>query len=114
MKSNSFEAFRTLRTEQARLVERGVRPTAIVGNLDSDDEAENRSVLMEAAQVACVLSFAFDRHINGYASHAWAIDLLRWSLAASQVQRNRIPGLLLGYDAKSIEIFEARSATVSQ
>ena len=51
-------------------------------------------------------------HMSGYASHAWAIDLLKWAMGAPLVQRNRIFGLLLGYSPDAIRRFEELGDTV--
>jgi hypothetical protein len=42
----------------------------------------------------------------GYASHLWAVDLLRWSyMSAPAVQRDRIIGLSLGYGTDAVRAF---------
>ena len=49
----------------------------------------------------------------GYASYLWAADLLRWSYeAAPMVQRDRIVGLLLGYNTAAVRDFEERTGTL--
>lgn len=112
MKSNSFGAFHPLWTEQSRLIARGVRAIAIVEGLSNDCARENVALLLEAAQGQSVYAFSFGRHLSGYASHVWAIELLRWVQTISQIQRNRILGLLLGYGPEAIKQFEHLSTTV--
>jgi len=63
--------------EQVRLVERGVRSIALVVEpLDPPDEETDLNFLRKASEGLLVIPFAFDRHMAGYASHRWAIDLL--------------------------------------
>lgn len=45
----------------------------------------------------------------GYAATGWIVDLLKWATTAPQVQRMRVIGLLLGYSADAIAVFEDRA-----
>lgn len=80
--------------------------------MPNDYARENVGLLLEAAQGQPVYAFSFGRHLSGYASHKWAIELFGWALAIPEIQRNRIFGLLLGHGPEAIKQFEELSATV--
>ena len=91
--------------EQAYLVERGVRPMALV---DGDRTVHD---LLRVGGTRAV-PFAVREGVSGYASHAWVVDLLRWADTAPAIQRDRIVGLLLGYCPDAIRRFEELGVTV--
>lgn len=100
--------------EQARLIERGVRCLALIGPMDFDLSDDNVAVLRAAAPEALAIPFSLNRHLSGYASHEWVIDLLRWSLNGPVRYRNQIIGLLLGYSGGAIYNFGLLGTTVEQ
>lgn len=101
--------------EHAYLVERRVRLIAHVGSCAAEDAAIVRHRLAVIA-AARVLPFVLDEGetaVVGFASHAWAVDLYQWARAeAPVVQRDRIAGLLLGYDGDAIRAFEELGITL--
>lgn len=102
---------------EAYLVERGVRPIALMGTRPAD--ATEKVRLLTQLKKFCykmdVKPFVIDRNDGaveyGIASAGWALDLFKWLLSAKipQVQKDRIQGLLFGYDIKSIARFEELS-----
>jgi hypothetical protein len=98
--------------EQAYLVARGVRPLALVGTCVEGDEASTRHRLLVGADGQLAIPFTTPSGRVGYASHAWVVDMVRWADSAPVIQRDRILGLLLGYDPNSIRQFEERGATL--
>jgi hypothetical protein len=99
---------RLLLREQAMLVERGVRPMCLEG-LSGDSPVDCLRELWAAVPETTTIPFSLTRHLSGYASHSWVIDLLNWTHeTAPQRRRNQIYGLLLGYSPESIADFEKR------
>lgn len=102
--------------EHAYLVARSVRPIAIAGNCRAEPETMRRAMSrLRLAGRTAAIPFVIDEGDGvatcGYASHPWAVDLLRWALTtAPQEQVHRILGLLLGYGSDSIERHEALGA----
>jgi len=96
--------------EAAYLIARGVRPLALLGTCGSADASIVRHRLLTLGQARCipfVMPAADGAVAFGYASHAWAVDLLRWAdQKAPEIQRDRILGLLLGYAPDAIRFFE--------
>ena len=100
--------------EQAYLIERGVRPVALIGStgegLDVAREMATRlKILAAGTAITFMLPGSYPgSYTYGYASHAWVVDLLRWVLSDECPDRhgNRILGLLLGYSADAIRSFE--------
>lgn len=103
-------------TEHAYLVARSVRPVAIAGNCQAEPTVMMRAMTrLRVSAGTTAIPFVIDEGDGiatcGYASHPWAVDLLRWALtSAPPEQIHRILGLLLGYGCDSIERHEALSA----
>jgi hypothetical protein len=103
-------------SEHAYLVARSVRPVAIAGNCQAEPETMTKAMSrLKVAGAGTAIPFVIDEGDGiatyGYASHAWAVDLLQWALtSAPGEQVHRILGLLLGYGADSIERHEALGA----
>ena len=99
--------------EHAYLVARSVRPVAIAGNCQAEPEMMMQAMSrLKLAGGNTAIPFVIDEGDGiatcGYASHPWAVNLLRWALtSAPGEQVHRIIGLLLGYGADSIERYEA-------
>jgi hypothetical protein len=100
-------------SEHAYLVARSVRPLAIAGNCAAEPELMT-AAMSRLTRAGCesAVPFVLDEGDGiatyGYASHAWAVDLLRWTLASAPPEQvHRIIGLLLGYSADSVERHEA-------
>jgi hypothetical protein len=97
--------------EHARLVARGVRAMALVGECEaSETEILRIHTILEACACDTVLAFVVDRGDGiadaGYAAAPWVIDLYRWLItdnAVPEVHQHRIIGLLLGYSPTSIK-----------
>jgi hypothetical protein len=98
--------------EQAYLVARGVRLLALVGSCEPCEVAGMPHHLLTRASGHAVIPFVSPRGIAGYASHAWVVDLVTWADSAPRIQRDRIFGLLLGYDPESIRQFEELGSTL--
>ena len=102
--------------EQAYLIERGVRPMALLGHCEADSLAMLRvATKLESLSVDYdVISFVFDRGDGtadfGFVSDAWILDLYKWIQIAPKIQFNRVLGLLLGYDVKAIGRYEQLSS----
>ena len=104
-----------LLSEQSYLVARGVRPVAIGGHLhvSADDDLLRLATRVERAACEGCLPFVVD-HGNGaasygYAAGRWALDLYEWVVTDPHVpeeQRDRVIGLLLGYNGPSIARYE--------
>jgi hypothetical protein len=103
--------------EHAYLVERGVRPLAIIGSVQAIP------ALMEAAYSevlkAAVGTYAVPFTMNmgdgtaeyGYAAAPWVLDLYKWTCDSAdmpQANKHRIIGLLLGYSVDAIGRFDDR------
>jgi len=103
--------------EQSRLVARGVRLLALVGQCSADPvtmlEVATR---LETITNENVVPFVLDERNGtaeyGYAATEWVLDLFRWAMTEDlpSLQRNRIVGLLCGYGAEAIRLFEERQA----
>jgi hypothetical protein len=102
--------------EQAYLVARGVRALALIGICPADPLLMLRAATrIEAFADPAVIPFVVDRGDGvadcGVAGAAWALDLYRWVIASDAlppVQRERIIGLLLGYSADAVRLYEDR------
>ncbi len=107
-------------SEHAYLVARAVRPVAIAGNCEAETAVMKRAMTrLRSAAGTAAIPFVIDEGDGvatcGYASHPWAVDLLRWALtSAPPEQVHRILGLLLGYGAESIERHEALSVACAR
>lgn len=105
--------------EHAYLVARGVRPMALVQTFTAEPLTCMRvATRLEAVGVETglpVIPFVVENGDGsadcGYAAAGWVVDLLRWASddAVPKVQRMRIVGLLLGYSAEAIAVFEERA-----
>ena len=102
--------------EAAYLVERGVRPLALVASIASECSSEAEYALtMGGAYSPGAVPFVIPHGDGmadcGYAASGWVADLYRWTLSAvvPMVQRERIHGLLFGYSAEAVERFETRA-----
>ncbi len=105
-------------SEHAYLVERGVRPLAIVGHVEDGEvsmlEAASR---LEIASVHMrVVPFVVRRLDGfadcGFAAAAWVVDLYEWLVSSGDVppeHAHRIRGLLLGYDVASVRAHDDRT-----
>lgn len=113
--SPSLDSLDSLR-EHAYLVARGVRPLALVGQCENAPLTMLRTATaIEGAAESGAIPFVIDRG-DGYADYGfavarWALDLFRWITNAAQdavpdQQRTRILGLLFGYSAESIRLFD--------
>jgi hypothetical protein len=80
-------AFVPLLREQARLVERGVRCIALAEGLDNTSRTDDVHELLEAAPRTTAVPFSLGRHLSGYASHTWAIDLFAWARSVPDTQK---------------------------
>ena len=98
--------------EQAYLVSRGVRALALMGSCEPCEIAGMPHQLRARAGGEPVVPFATPSGTVGYASHAWVVDLVLWADSAPRIQRDRILGLLLGYDSDSIRQFEELGSTL--
>ena len=102
--------------ESAYLVERGVRPMAIVDHIEATPSLmiQAASRLEIASIGAEVIPFVVDRGDGiadcGFASTQWVVDLYAWLLksGAPGEQVHRIRGLLLGYSPKAIRAHDER------
>ena len=102
--------------ESAYLVERGVRPMAIVDHIPADPQAmlEAASQLEIASIGAEVVPFVVNRGDGladcGYAATQWVVDLYAWLVksGAPGEHIHRIRGLLLGYSPRAIRAHDER------
>lgn len=103
--------------EHAYLVERGVRPMAIVGYIEAKDpellQAASRLEIISTQNN--VIPFVVVRADGiadcGFASAKWVVDLYEWLVRSSDVPEihgHRIRGLLLGYNVKAIRMHDGR------
>ena len=74
--------------EHAYLVARAVRPVAIAGNCPAEPDTMLRAMSrLKVAAVNSAIPFVIDEGDGlatfGYASHPWAVDLLRWALISA-------------------------------
>ena len=106
--------------EQAALIARGVRALALIGTC----QAEQVTMLQTATKIGTLahvntVPFVLDRGDGvaeyGYATAQWVVDLLRWLLQSSPDRvppkhRDRIVGLLCGYSAEAIRLFDERTS----
>jgi hypothetical protein len=89
--------------EHAYLVERGVRPLALIGNCSADPGVMFTTIsrlkrVPGIRAVPFVVPDGSGEASYGYAASAWAVDCLRWVLNdAPEAQRHRFLGILLGY-----------------
>jgi hypothetical protein len=105
--------------EHAYLVARGVRPMALIQTFAADPMVCLRvATRLEAIGVETglpIVPFVVENGDGtadcGYAAAGWVVDLLRWASSndVPKVQRMRVVGLLLGYSAEAIAIFEERA-----
>jgi hypothetical protein len=105
-------------TEQSYLVSRGVRTLALVGQCKADPITMLQvATKLETAAEVNIVAFVIDRGDGnadyGFAAAKWAVDLFQWVMAEKEnavpaEQRDRILGLLLGYSAEAIRLFEER------
>jgi hypothetical protein len=104
--------------EQSLLVGRGVRLLALIGECSSDSaEMLEIATRIETLAGENVIAFVLDegdgRAEYGYAAAEWVLDLFRWVVTESCVSalhRNRIVGVLCGYSAEAIRLFEERQS----
>jgi hypothetical protein len=104
--------------EQSRLVSRGVRLLSLIGECPSDPTVMLQTATrIETLADDNVVPFVIDEGSGnaefGYAASEWVIDLFRWVVTApdiSPLQRNRIAGVLCGYSAEAIRLFEERQS----
>jgi hypothetical protein len=105
--------------EQAYLVERRVRPMALVGYVQDDPQLmlEASSRLRFASVGADVIPFVVPRRDGwadcGYAASRWVVDLYEWLVSANSVPKeheHRIRGLLLGYGPDAIREHDERGS----
>ncbi len=97
-------------TEHAYLVERGVRPLAIVGHIVAAAEGMLRiATRLEVAAVAGIVPFVIARRDGiadaGFAAAKWVVDLYEWLVQCEYVpteHAHRIRGLLLGYSVDAV------------
>lgn len=104
--------------EHSYLVARGVRTLALVGRCKAEPLVMLKAATrLEALGDAAVVPFVLDRQDGfadcGFAAAGWALDLYRWLVLADPAsvppeQRERVTGLLLGYSAEAIRLFEDR------
>ena len=100
--------------EQARLIDRGVRPMTLFSPFDSDSDLMLRVAtrLETLSANTSSVSFVIDRGNGfadcGFAAHIWVVETFRWigEQANNSPYRSRILGLLLGYSATAIQNFE--------
>jgi len=101
--------------EHGYLVGRGVRPMAIVGNIQVDQQGmlEAASRLETIGAQTGALPFVIPRADGfadcGYAASRWVVDLYEWLVASDAVPTehwHRIRGLLLGYGSDAIRAHE--------
>lgn len=102
---------------EAYLVERGVRPLALLETCEADETM--RLKILTRLKSVCykmdVIPFVIDRGDGateyGIASSGWALNLYKWLLTTQipQVQKDRICGLLFGYSIQSISRFDDTS-----
>jgi hypothetical protein len=101
--------------EHAYLVARGVRPLAIaehffVAETDVLMVATRVERYSESGVIPWVLDHGNGTGSCGYASERWPLDLYEWAVrCAPEEQRERIIGLLLGYSARAIAVFDANA-----
>jgi hypothetical protein len=102
--------------DHAYLVARGVRPVALIGCCPGDlPTAQAVVTRLKTLGAGTAIPFVIPNggtFAYGYASHAWAVDLLQWAFSdeCPEVQRHRIVGLLLGYSPDEIRAFEEHSS----
>ena len=103
--------------EHAYLVERGVRPMAIVDHVVGDSLAFLQAVSkLEIVSVhMTVIPFVIVRRDGmadcGFAAARWVIDLYEWMVKSDAVpdeQAHRIRGLLLGYNPAASRAHDER------
>ena len=103
-------------TEQAQLIERGVRPLTILNSPQSQDPHVLLRVstrLEKASYGTTAIPFVLDRSDGvdcGFAGSKWVVETLRWSSELAEPYRSRIVGLLLGYSVTAIENFHQRQS----
>ena len=94
--------------EQAWLIARGVRPLALLGDIELD-ETDMRECFVKLGGIAGTSAIPFvvpiptmKHAVVGYAAAEWVIDLLKWSYGQPVRRYHQIIGLLLGYSADEI------------
>jgi hypothetical protein len=105
--------------EHAYLVERGVRPLALVGHVPNDKP----SMLQAASKLETisvnmrVVPFVVARRDGfadcGFAAAKWVVDLYTWVVQSKTVPKrhlHRIRGLLLSYSAEAIRTHDERGS----
>lgn len=99
-------------SEHAYQIDRGVRHLAIVGTCADVEELRDHNMKRMVAEQHDfkAIPFAISRGDGaadyGYAAEHWVIDTLWWLQTVPKPHSDRIRGLLLGYDAKSIGSFQ--------
>ena len=105
--------------EHAYLVERGVRPMAIVDHIVAEPEAMllAASRLEQASIETAVVPFVVVRGDGfadcGFAAVSWIVDLYEWMVKSNDVpieHAHRIRGLLLGYSPEAIRAHDERTS----
>lgn len=103
-------------TEQAQLIERGVRPLTILNSLPSQDSYVLLRVSTRLEKVSygtTVIPFVINHDDGvacGFAGSKWVVETLRWSSELTEPYRSRVVGLLLGYSVTAIENFHQRQS----
>ena len=94
--------------EQAWLIARGVRPLALVGDIElGETNMQDCFAKLSGIAGTSAIPFVFPvptmhHAVVGYAAAEWVIDLLKWSYNQPVRRYHQIIGLLLGYSANEI------------
>ena len=102
-------------TEQAQLIDRGVRPLTLLKGIPTDPHLLLRAStrLEKVSSGTRAIPFVLNcrgRIDCGFAGSKWVVETLRWSSGLTEPYRSRILGLLLGYSVTAIEDFHQRQS----
>ena len=103
-------------TEQAYLIQRGVRPLVLLSPFPTEHFLMQKVVTrLGTVSHGLAIPFVIDRGDGtaecGFAMNRWVVETLDWVFKeVSPPHSHRIVGLLLGYSAPAIENFEQRQS----